>query len=46
MEKKEWHRLSPADQEEYEKKAEYLLDKGYINDMTKEQLAKRIYEKE
>ena len=44
--KKEWKKLGPTDQEKYEKQAEYLLEKGYVSDLTKEQLAKKIYEKE
>jgi len=44
--KKEWHQLTLQEQRPYEERAEFLLDKGYVEGMTIEELAKKIYEKE
>jgi len=43
---KDWHLLTPTEQKPYIKKAEYLIDRGYVELKTVEQIAKQIYEKE
>lgn len=44
--KKEWEKLTVQEQKSYEDKAEFLLDRGYVEDTTIEELAKKIYEKD
>ena len=44
--KKTWGNITQHQQKEYEKKAAYLLERGYTEGKPVEQLAKEIYEKE
>jgi len=42
--KKQCHGLTQHQRKEYEDKASYLLERGYVQGKTVEQLAKEIYE--
>jgi hypothetical protein len=44
--RKTWGMLFPGEKEVYIKKAVFLLGRGYVLDLTAEQLAKRTYEAE
>lgn len=44
--KKDWHNLSQSQKREYEDKAVYFLDRGYVQGKTVEELAKEMYEKQ
>ena len=37
--------LRPTKQEEFRKKAEYLIERGYVQNKTVDELAKEIYNK-
>jgi hypothetical protein len=41
--KKEWQKLTYDEQRVYEKKAEYLLPRGYVTGKPVKELAKEIY---
>ena len=43
--KKDWFGITQHQQKEYEQKAAYLLERGYVQGKTVQQLAKEIYEK-
>jgi len=43
--KKQWHGLTQHQRKEYEDKAAYLLDRGYVQDKTVEELAIEIYKR-
>ena len=43
--KKQWHGLTQHQRKEYEDRAAYLLERGYVQGKTVEELAKEIYEK-
>ena len=43
--KKQWHGLTQHQRKEYEDKAVYLLERGYVQGKTVEKLAIEIYEK-
>jgi hypothetical protein len=44
--KKEYHTLTQSQKREYEEKANYLLNRGYVYGKTLEELAREIYLKE
>lgn len=44
--KSEWQKLTSQQQKVYRDKAEYLLEKNYVQDKSINELAKQIYEKE
>jgi mRNA-degrading endonuclease RelE of RelBE toxin-antitoxin system len=41
--KKDWQKLTYDQQKVFKNKAEYLLERGYIQGKTTEELAKEIY---
>jgi hypothetical protein len=43
--KKQWHGLTQHQRKEYEDRAAYLLERGYVQGKTIEQLAREIYER-
>jgi len=42
---KDWEKLTQHERQEYERKAQFLLDRGYVENVTVEEIAKKIYEK-
>jgi hypothetical protein len=40
-----WHGLTQHERKEYEDRAAYLIERGYVQGKTVEELAKEIYEK-
>lgn len=41
-----WYKLFPGHKESYYKRARYLIDRGYVGDLTEDELAMQIWEKE
>ncbi len=41
---KDWQKLTHEQQKVFEDKAEYLFERGYVQNKTVEELAKKIYE--
>jgi ribonucleotide reductase beta subunit family protein with ferritin-like domain len=44
--KKDWKKLTDIEQKVFKDKAEYLIERGYVQGKTTEELAKEIYRKE
>ena len=42
----DWYKLFPGHKESYIKKARYLIDRGYVPDMSEDELAMQIWKKE